>query len=271
MRYLVVFLSLSGCNTPTYLNQHRPLETTADPMGQGYVDDTDLYTLPVRRPTQDERKLIGDEQRKLGLMMPVPWVGTRDFALQIEYSVKNLDDHTVTAYFSANGGNEFGDYNPKLYINMAANAEDQTPPPPLLGGSPMVLTKGQTFEGVFREDQIAEESLDLEAITRYPSNGDVMGTPFMVILHDSTASRVGLESVPKNDVTPLWVRYQFILSADGHVVCDYNVRVRELGVPDDKLASPTARGLYVSTAAMVTPPANPQPMMMPSPSPSPGP
>jgi hypothetical protein len=270
MRYLVVILSISGCNTPSYLNQHRPLETTAAAMGGGYAADTDLYVLPVRRPTQEERTALQNEQRSRGLMMPVPWVGTRDFALQIEYSIKNLDDHTVTAYFSANGGNEFGDYNPALYINMAANVEDQTPPPPLIGGSPIVLQKGETKEGVFREDQINEESLDLEAITRYPSNGDIMATPFMVIAHDSTASRIGLESVPKTDVTPLWVRYQFNLSADGHVVCDYNVRVRVLGNPDDKLSSPTARGLFVSTAAMVTPPANPQPMM-PSPSPSPGP
>jgi hypothetical protein len=271
MRYFAVVLSLSACNTPSYLNQHRPLETMADPMGGGFATDTDLYVLPVRRPNQDERKQLQDDQRARGLMMPVPWVGTRDFALQIEYSVKNLEDHTVTAYFSANGGNEFGDYDPNLYIDMAANAEDQTPPPALLGGSPIVLQKNQTYEGVFREDQISEASLDLEAITRYPANGDVMATPFMVIAHDSTASKIGLESIPAKDVTPLWVRYQLNLSADGHVVCDYNVRVRVLGDPDDKLSSPTAQRLYVSTAAMVTPPANPQPMMMPSPSPSPGP
>src|SRR5207249_11797261 len=134
-----------------------------------------------------------------GLTMPVPWAGTRDFAVQVEYSLKNLEDTGVTAYFSANGSNEFGDYVPADYIDMAANAEDQTPPPPLMGGSPIVLGAKETRVGVLREDQISEASLDLEAITRYPSGGDVMATPFMVIAHDSTASRIGLESIPPKD------------------------------------------------------------------------
>jgi hypothetical protein len=262
-----------GCNTPTYLPEHRPLETMADPMGGGgYAADTDLYILPIRRPTQDERTAMQNEQQSRALMMPVPWVGTRDFAVQIEYSLKNLSNQNVTAYLTANGGNEFGDYVPSAYIDPTQNVNDQTPPPPLMGGSPIELAPNETHEGVFREDQIAEASLDLEAITRYPENGDTLATPFMVIAHDSSASRIGLDSIPGKDITPLMVRYQFGLAADGHVACDYNVRVRILGNPDDKLGQPGARGLYVSTAAMLAPPAAPpMMMMMPSPSPSPAP
>jgi hypothetical protein len=255
-----------SCNEPTYLSEHRPLETMADPMGQGgYTPDTDLYVLPVRRPSQSERQGLVTEQQKLGLMMPVPWAGTRDFAVEMQYSLKNLDSQKVTAFFSANGGNEFGDYVPMNYIDPTVNVNDQTPPPNLMGGSPIVLQPNETYEGVFREDQIAEASLDLEAITRYPSMGDVMGTPFEVIEHDSSASRIGLESVPADDVTPLMVRYQLNLSSDGHVVCDYSVRVRELGHPGNKLASPTAKGLYVSTAAMLPPPVAPTPSPSPAP------
>jgi hypothetical protein len=238
--------------------------------GGGYAADTDLYIFPVRRPTMDERKSMQTEEQAKGLPMPVPWVGTRDFAVQIEYSLKNLSAQNVTAYLTANGGNEFGDYVPMMYIDPTQNVEDQTPPPPLLGGSPIDLAPNETKLLVFREDQIAEASLDLEAITRYPSNGDVIATPFMVIAHDSSASRIGLEGIPLHDVTPLMVRYQFGLSASGHVACDYNVRVRILDDPDDKLTSSTTKNNYVSTAAMLTPPANPMPAM-PSPSPSPGP
>src|SRR5579859_3298760 len=86
---MVVAPLMWGCNTPTYLPEHRPLETMVDPMGGGYAADTDLYVLPVRQPTQDERRALQQEQQSRGLMMPVPWVGTRDFALQIEYSLKN--------------------------------------------------------------------------------------------------------------------------------------------------------------------------------------
>src|SRR5436305_631752 len=116
--YLVVAPLVWGCNTPTYLREHRPLETMAEPMGGGgYAADTDLYVLPVRRPTMDEQRARDQEQQSRGLMMPVPWVGTRDFAVQIEYSLKNLSSQTVTAYLTANGGNEFGDYVPGAYID----------------------------------------------------------------------------------------------------------------------------------------------------------
>jgi hypothetical protein len=263
MKTPILFVAaLAGCNTPTYLRQHRPLETQADPNGAGYTADTDLYVFPVRRPNQEEQAARGTEQRSRGLMMEVPWVGTRDFALQIEYSLKNLSNQKVTAFLSANGGNEFGDYVPDNYIDPTKPIEDQTPPPPLLGGSPIDLGPNETKLLVFREDQIGEASLDLEAITRYPSNGDILATPFMVIAHDSSASRIGLESIPANDVTPLMVRYQFALSADGHVVCDYSLRVRILGNPDDKLSFAT-RGNYVRTDAVLTPPANPLPPPMP--------
>jgi hypothetical protein len=267
-RLLFTVVALTGCNTPTFLPEHRPLETVQDAMGGGYAADTDLYVFPVRQPTGDERKASQAEQRSLGLMMPVPWVGTRDFAVQIQYSLKNLSNQPVTAFLTANGGNEFGDYVPDLYIDPTENAEDQTPPPPLLGGSPIDLAPNETKQLVFREDQIAEASLDLEAITRYPSGGDIIATPFMVIAHDSSASRIGLDAIPQKDVTPLMVRFQLALSANGHVACDYNVRVRILGNPDDKLSTSTTRGNYVSTAAMLAPPADPTPPM-PTPSPAP--
>jgi hypothetical protein len=269
MRTRLLFLVVAplwGCNTPTYLPEHRPLETMADPNGGGYAADTDLYVLPVRRPTQDEQTALQGEQNSRSLMMPVPWVGTRDFAVQIEYSLKNLGDTRVIAYLTANGGNEFGDYVPDQYIDPTQNVEDQTPPPPLLGGSPIELQPNETRQLVFREDQIAEASLDLEAITRYPDNGDVLATPFMVIAHDSSASRIGLAGIPGSDILPLMVRFQFGLAANGHVACDYNVRVRVLGDPDDKLGTPGARGLYVPTDAMLAPPAAP-PAMMPPPAP----
>jgi hypothetical protein len=258
-RLFLLVVAAAGCNTPTYLPEHRPLETRVDAMG-GYTADSDLYVLPVRRPTQDERTALRSEQGARGLMMPVPWAATRDFAIEIEWSAKNLGDQAITAYFSMNGGNEFGDYVPSLYIDPTQNPEDQTPPPPLLGGSPITLAAHETQLGVFREDQLDEAALDLEAITRYPTN--VLQTPFEVIAHDSSASRVGLEAIPAKDVTPAMVRMSFGLSADGHVVVDYSVRVRDRS--GDKLAAPTARNLYVPTAATLAPPVAPPAMRMPA-------
>jgi hypothetical protein len=253
-RLLFLVVAAAGCNTPTYLGQHRPLETLPDAMGGGNLPDTDLFVMPVRRPSADERAALRSEAQSRGLMMPVPWAGRRDFAVEIEWSMKNLETSGVVAYLSLNGGNEFGDYVPALYIDKTANPEDQTPPPPLLGGQPIALGAGQITTGVFREDQIDEAALDLEAITRYPAPEGVLATPFQVISHLSSQSSTGFESIPANDVTPQMVRYQFLLSANGHVVVDYNVRVRDRG---DKISTPGARGLYVSTAAMLTPPVVP--------------
>ncbi len=252
--WLLGVVTACGCNNPTFLSERRPLETTPAAMGGGFQDDVDLYVLPVRRPNQAERRALTQEQQQLGLMMPVPWAGTRDFDIEVEWSMKNLDAMPVHASFQMNGGNEYGDYVPSLYIDPTAAPENQTPPPPLLGGTPIDLAAGEVRDGVFREDDMKEAALNLEAITRYPDPAGVMATPFMVIEHNSQLSSIGRASVPKNDVTPAYVRYAFTLSADGHVALDYTVRVRDYS---GKLASPTAMNLYVNTTPMLAPPAAP--------------
>jgi hypothetical protein len=254
MHYLCLLAALGGCNTPTYLSEKRPLETMPAAMGGGYQADTDLYVLPVRRPSNAEKSALAAQQRQLGLQLPVPWAAARDFSIEVEWSVKNLEAKPVRAFFTLNGGNEFGDYVPSLYIDPTQNPEDQTPPPPLVGGELLELAANEVRLGVWREDQLDEAALDLEAITRYPDPAGVIATPFQVITHNSTASRVGLENVPANDVTPAMVRFQFVLTSDAHVSAEYNVRVREHA---DKLAQPAAKNLYVSTVAMLPPPAAP--------------
>jgi hypothetical protein len=261
-RFLLLVVTAAGCNDPTYLSERRPLEThpALSPSMTGYADDSDLYVLPVRRPTPDERTALAGEQRRRNLPMPVPWAGTRDFSIEIEYSVKNLESRPVQAFFKLDGGNEFGDYVPAAYIDPNANPEDQVTPPSLQGGSPIELAANEVKPGVFREDQLDEAAIDLEAIIRYPNPNAVRDAPFIVIEHLSSASALGLEFVPSGDVTPAMVRYRFTLSADGHVVADYSVRVRDRS---DKLATPGARGLFVSTAGALAPPVAPQPAAAP--------
>jgi hypothetical protein len=251
-------VAFAGCNNPTYLTETRPLETQAQ-MGGGYGADTDLYVLPVRRPTAVEQQLLNAEQMKRVLPMAVPWAGVRDFEIEIEWSVKNLDSAKVQAMLVVTGGNEFGDYDPTAYIDPTAKPEDQNPPPPLMGGTPIDLLANEVRTGVFREDDLAEAGLDLEAITRYPAPGAGRNAPFEVIVRNSSASRVGLEGIPPGDVTPAMVRYRFQISASGHVVFDYNVRIRDL---NGKLAKPTDRNLYVSAAATLQAPAAPPPLTM---------
>jgi hypothetical protein len=258
-RVLLLLGFLAGCNDPTYLQEARPLDTQMG-MGMaanhGLFTDSGLYVLPVRLPRGSEARALRSEQRSKMLPMAVPWAAMRDFDVEIEWSLKNLEGHDTTAQLTLLGGNEFGDYRPMLFIDANANVEDQTPPPPLLGGTPMTLKAGEVHNGIWREDEIAEASLDLEAITRYPSADGAMNTPFEVLEHNSTVDRIGLDGIPANDVTPMMVRYQLDLSADGHAVCDYTVRVRD---HNGKLGSPTDHKLFVSTAPTLAAPVAPMP------------
>lgn len=250
----LVILAACGCNNPTYLKENGPLETAPAMMGGGFSPATGLYVLPVRRPTQAERRALDMIQQQLMLADAVPWAQAKDFDIEIEWSVKNLDTTPATVIVACDGGNEFGDYVPGMYINPNANAENQVPPPDLLTSPPLVIEPGATQTGVFREDDLQESALDLEAITRFPSGGDALATPFMVIEHRSNVSRIGLEGIPPNDVTPAHVRYAFTVTADAHVIMDYNVRVRD---HNGKLAKPTDMNLYVNDAAMLAPPIAP--------------
>jgi hypothetical protein len=251
---LVLALAACGCNDPTYLAETGPIETQAAMMGGGFAPGTGLYVLPVRQPTQAEKQALGKLQQSLMLPSAVPWAQARDFDIEIEWSVHNVDTTKATVIVALDGGNEYGDYVPGAYIDPNANAEDQTPPPDLLTSEPLILEAGATVTGVFREDDLQESALDLEAITRFPSGGDAMATPFMAIEHRSNVSRIGLEGVPINDIIPAHVRYQLNIVADAHVVFDYSVRVRD---HNGKLAKPTDKNLYVNTAAMLAPPIAP--------------
>jgi hypothetical protein len=253
---MLLALAAVGCNDPTYLAETGPIETQPAAMG-GFAPATGLYVLPVRKPTQKERQALSKLQQSLMLPDAVPWAQARDFDIEIEWSIKNVDTAKATVILAVDGGNEFGDYVPGMYIDPNANEEDQTPPPDLLTTEPLVIEPDATASGVFREDDLQESAIDLEAITRYPSGGDALATPFMVIEHRSTVSQIGLEAVPLHDVTPAHVRYQFTVNADGHVIMNYTVRVRD---HNGKLAKPTDKNLYVSTDAMLAPPVAP-PMM----------
>ena len=128
-----------------------------------------------------------------------------------------------------------------------------------MASAPIEIAAGGVTTGVFREDDLQESALDLEAITRFPSGGDVRATPFMTIEHHSNVSQIGLEGIPAGDIIPAHVRYQLTVTAPGHVVLDYTVRVRDHNA---KLAKPGAMDLYVNDAATLAPPIAP-PVMMP--------
>lgn len=257
----LLVLAACGCNDPVYLTETAPIPTSTGTNG-AVTDGTGLYVLPVRRPTAMERQQLDTLRTMYHLPMAVPWAQARDFDIEIQYSIKNLDAKAIMAYVAVNGGNEYGDYVPMAYVNPAANQDEQTPPPPLVASQPVTLMPGTSTIGTLREDQFQESAIDLEAITRYPDPAGVGNTPYMAIEHLSTTSPIGLGGVPANDITPAHVRYAFILASDGKAQLDYTVRVRD---HNGKLALPTDKDLYVSTAAMLAPPVAPPAVKAPAP------
>src|SRR4051812_26885662 len=153
----VLVLAAVGCNNPVYLAETGPIETQPGMMG-GYQPATALYVLPVRQPTDVERMALGELQQRLMLPSEVPWAQARDFDIEIQYSVKNLETTKVIVFVTCDGGNEYGDYVPGAYIDPTQNAEDQTPPPPLLSSAPLEIAPGGTVTGVFREDDFQESA-----------------------------------------------------------------------------------------------------------------
>jgi hypothetical protein len=264
MRRLILLCSLSAaCNNPVFIGERRPLATT-DPTAMqtmagamGVQPDTDVFVVPVRQPTDKEMQQLADAQTALGLMMPVPWAQLGDFDIEVEYSIKNLEDTDVTAKLSLDGGSEFGDYNPALYVDPNANPDEVTPPPHLMGGTPVTIPAQGTVLGIFREDQFTEAGKDLEAITRYPDPANVMDAPFKVLTRRSSADTTGYENVPANDIIPAMTRLAFTLTSDSHVAMDYTVRVRD---HNNKLYHPVEANPpdgWVSIAAQLTPPYAP--------------
>ncbi|MEO6951427.1 MAG: hypothetical protein ABI321_06420 [Polyangia bacterium] len=258
-------LLLWGCNVPVFVDENRPLEALQPagtmPGDDVMYSDTDLFVVPIRKPTAKEAAKLVEQQTKLGLPMPVPWVGERDLDLEILWTMKNLETTPIGANVVVDGGNEFGDYDKALYGDPTAAAADQPVLPDVMGSLQLVnIEAGGTRSGIFREDQLREAGLDLEVITRYPPAGGGTNTPFIVLERNSTASTVGLDGIPKGDVTPAMVRIRIFFRATGHAVLDYSVRVREKGTPGDKLAQKDATDLYVSTDSTLAPPVTPMPV-----------
>ena len=261
-------LSVWGCNVPVFVDENRPLEALLPagtmPGGDVMFSDSDLFVLPIRKPTSKEAQALVDEQTKRGLPMPVPWVAARDVDIEILWTMKNLESSPIGTRLTMNGGNEFGDYDKALYNDPAAAAADQPKLPDIMGtGALVTLEAGATRSGLFREDQLREAGLDLEVITRYPPANGGANTPFIVLERNSTASSIGLDGIPKGDITPAMVRLAILFQSTGHAVLDYSVRVREKGTPGDKLAQKIAPDLYVSTAAMLAPAVTPPPPVTP--------
>lgn len=126
-----------------------------------------------------------------------------------------------------NGATEYFAYQPLAFID---DPEDEEPPPSLLGDIPIEVPGLATVTGVFREDQVAEASLDLDIITRGGGN------PFAALLTYNQgvtefSDPAGGAPIPAAAFASM-VRFDLAFTADRHMVLEYAVRVRDRRRPE---------------------------------------
>lgn len=229
--FAAVSLVALGCtDDPVYVQGPAPIEVGADGTT---TTATGSVLLPIRLETTSEAEERAALAAELGVM--VPFVTRDDFALSVEWTVKNLSDAPGVARVQMNGANEWFGYNPAAFV---VDPEEEEAPPPLTGDVPLDIPAGEIRSGVYREDELAEASLDLELITR----GGF--TPFAAVLEvQEEMDEIDAMGVPvPSEAFASLVRVDMTLIADRHMVLEYAVRVRDRRDPgllhEDLLSAP---------------------------------
>jgi hypothetical protein len=219
-----IVLALAGCaalaacaSDPQYLVPQVALEAggDADPSLA-----THIITLPIEPETGGDAEERAQLAAELGV--EVPYVRRDDLRVAIHWTLRNLTDEPGTAFLNVNASNEWFTYIP---TNFVLDPDEDEEPPPLLGGSPIVVAGLGQVSGVIREDEVARGALDVELMSRGGLNA------FAAIL----GRHSGLEEfelaggggpVPAEAYAGL-VQFEVILTANRHMVLEYSVRVRD--------------------------------------------
>lgn len=253
----------AGCSEdPRYLDPAEPLEGgLTDMMGEPLRAAASL-TLPIKLETAEDAAERAELATELGV--EVPYVRLGDLEVAVEWSLENLDNRPGKVRVSLNAGNEYFFYDPSM-ITLGEGDEESPEPPSLLGNIPMDVPAMGTISGVFREDQIAEMSFDLDQISR----GNV--NPFRAVLQiDEDAKQFQpLTPAPTTDTGEMQmpmgppipreavaqaIRMDISFESNVHAMLSYNVRVRDLrGILHKYLMAAPVTGVTQFMPALYTP------------------
>jgi hypothetical protein len=237
-------LACTDVNTPIYFNGPTPL---LEIQGTEMIPRiTNGVQLRFRAPTDDERKELSDQADALKAADPmhrtieVPWISSDKIHLEVLFTVTNLEAPGTdpgTFDVSVDGANQYVKYDENV-VAMALGQGQNDPPTYLPLASlhpqlPMALGPGQTYQGIFREDDFNEAEADLDALDRWPPTDMTLAPPFpAVLINRKDVDPVGTSGVPANVVTPAFVEVDVTLTATKHMQCEWIVRVRD---DDDRL------------------------------------
>lgn len=232
----VAALSAGACaEDPQYLEPAAPLEGgLLDAEGMSLRAAASL-TLPIKLETMEDAAERAALATELGI--EVPYVRLGDLEVSVEWSLENQDNRPGKVKVSLNGGNEYFFYDPTM-IELGGGDEESPDPPALAGNIPLDVPAMGTISGVFREDQLAELSIDLDQISR----GNV--NPFRAVLKidedvemfqpltpadpaDPDVMQVPMgPPIPRKAIAQA-IRIDIAFESTVHAILSYDVRVRD--------------------------------------------
>src|SRR3954470_8713260 len=186
-----VLVGLVACNAndPVYIQAPMAMEAgMPDPANMGMLSQAQAsLQLPIKTETAADKAKRDALSAKLAPIQ-VPYVKVGDIAIDVEWTIKNLDTMMPgQALVELNGASEFFVYDPSMIVVTAPDAEDPPKTPGLAGDIPISVPAGGTVSGLFTEDDLLEASIDLDQVTR----GNV--SPFFA---DQTVSKNALSFQP---------------------------------------------------------------------------
>lgn len=205
-------------------------------------------TFEFREPTDEELEemaMVGDLNVPYGSL---PFLRRGDYEVQIDYTLSNLGDSTVTTGLMVNGINEFHEYQPGVQI------VDEELVPDFSGYERTIrLEAGERYMGTIREEQLDEVAVDLATVVNgapnpnqvlHPENQSFNDARSMMFVPDMvpalTGVRVGLRST--SNQTP--------------VLAEFSIRIRDFRrvlVQGDDEPWPLPAPAIVTPAALAPP------------------
>ena len=229
-------MGLGACTEdPKYLEPEGTLEGGLNDAEGEPIRAAASLVLPIEIETEEDAAERAELAAELGV--DVPYVRLGDLDVSVEWSLENLDDFPGKVRVSLNGGNEYFFYDPTM-IMLGGGDEESPDPPALAGDIPRDLAAKGRLSGVFREDQLAELSIDLDQISRGNIN------PFRAVLQidedaelfqplapvdpaDPEAPQLPMGPAIPREAIALATRVDIALESTTHTLLSYTVRVRD--------------------------------------------
>jgi hypothetical protein len=249
MSSMILGLIACNANDPVYIQAPMTMEAgLPDPANMGMLGQAKAsLQLPIKTETSADKAKRDARSAQLAPIQ-VPYVKVGDIAIDVEWTITNLDTKPGQAVVELNGANEFFVYDPSM-INLAPpDAEDPPKTPGLAGDVPIDVPAGGTVSGLFTEDDLLEASVDLDQVTRGNVNPfravlttsknalsfQPMTAPMLNATGEITQSPMG-PPVPREAFAAI-TRIDLVFTPDRHMTLSFNVRVRDVrGIMHDLL------------------------------------